>query len=499
MTFDDHCRNHAARLLLAGAVLALVAGCSRDAAPPSPADAPSLVLVTFGHVPDGAFVETNANIQTPSFARLAEEPGVRRVLAQQPPFDAAATAAALRKRGYATAAYLADPALAARMGTAFATSAVPSRIRPVPLRLVPSPFEHPRHEGFAHGDAIVDAGLAWLASEAGLPAPSAMRSERRRSADKADQAATKPVEPCLKRPVFLWLHLADPIFRGTPEQIRVGGSAPLVNPEVAFMDLQLGRVLEFIAKNGLADHVRLASACLQGEPVSESEAASGNWAARPLPALVPEAFADVLPVSEATEASSTAINIHESLAFRLRHLSGVDAAALVADCEAWRDTHPTEAEAWCWLGVAQAHAKEFASAVEAHAKALALEPESPFRMSNLGLAYLAVGDIAKAIDNLENAYLANPDGARHRATLAAVLLHAGIAFSEQESHSEAMACLSRVVYLQPRNPQAYFAIGKENEKLQRPDLARANYLKALDINPRFQPAREALRELDKTK
>ena len=263
------------------------------------------------------------------------------------------------------------------------------------------------------------------------------------------------------------------------------------------MDLQLGRLLEFLGKNNLAGTIRVAAACVQGDAASADDAASGTWAARPLPAILPEDDTIPLPFHEANSSASTAPSPdpREGIAFRLRHPTPAD-TNLLADCEAWRDTHPADAEAWGWLGIARAHAKDFAAAAEAHAKALELEPASPFRMSNLGLAYLSVGDIAKAIDNLENAYLADTSNARHRDTLAAVLLRAGIAFSAQDIHSEAMACLSRVAYLQPRNPQAYLALGKENEKLHRPDLARANYRKALELNPRFQPAREALKELD---
>ena len=498
MLSDLSSGHRGARLLLGAAFLALVigSGCPRGTAPAAPPDAPSLVLVTFGHVPEGAFAEADPTSQTPSFDRLAEEPGLHRILAtQQPPDFSEATA--FRKRGYDTAAFVADPALG-QTASAFATSAVPTRPRREPIRLVPTPFEHPRHEGFAHGDAVVDAGLAWLAAKLGLPSPTASPKPEHRKAAEKPATDSKPIPPpTLKRPVFLWLHIADPVFRGTPQQIRVGGSAPAVNPEVAFMDLQLGRILEFLSKNNLAGTIRVAAVCIQGEAASADDAASGAWAARPLPAILPEGDAIPLPFREAdpSAAAAPSPNPREGLAFRLRHPAPADTNLLV-DCEAWRDAHPADAEAWGWLGIAKSHAKDFAAAAEAHAKALELEPASPFRMSNLGLAYLGVGDIAKAIDNLENAYLANTSNARHRDTLAAVLLRAGLAFSAQDSHSEAMACLSRVAYLQPRNPQAYLALGKENEKLHRPDLARANYRKALELNPRFQPAREALKELD---
>ena len=486
------------RLLLGAAFLALVigSGCPRGTAPAAPTDATSLILVTFGHVPDGAFAVADPSSQTPSFDRLAEEPGMRRILAAQKPVNFP-EAASLRKRGYDTAAFVADPALT-QAASAFATSAVPTRPRREPIRLSPSPFERPHHIGFAHGDAVADAGLAWLAAQAGLPSPAAApKPDHRKAADKAATDAKPAPAPALKRPVFLWLHFADPVFRGTPEHIRVGGSAPAVNPEVAFMDLQLGRLLEFLSKNGLSGTVRLAAACIQGEPASADDAETGAWAARPLPAILPEGDAFPLPFREADSDTAPApkADPREGLAFRMRHPAPAD-TNLLADCEAWRDAHPADAEAWGWLGVAQAHAKDFKAAAESHAKALELAPASAFRMSNLGLAYLGIGDIAKAIDNLENAYLADTSNAHHRDTLAAVLLRAGIAFSAQESHSEAMACLTRVAYLQPRNPQAYLAIGKENEKLHRPDLARANYRKALELYPRFQPAREALKELD---
>ena len=420
---------------------------------------------------------------------------MRRILAAQGPITFP-DAASLRKRGYDTAAFVADPALT-QAATAFATSAVPTRPRREPIRLVPAPFEHPRHIGFAHGDTVADAGITWLAAQAGLPSPAAApKPDHRKAGDNSTTETNPAPTPALKRPVFLWLHFADPIFRGTPEHIRVGGSAPAVNPEVAFMDLQLGRLLEFLSKNGLSNTVHVATACVQGEPTSAEDAASGAWAARPLPAILPDDGAIPLPFREAdSSAPAPKADPRDGLAFRLRHPAPAD-TDLLADCEAWRDSHPADAEAWGWLGVARAHAKDFKAAVEAHAKALELAPGNAFRMSSLGLAYLGVGDIAKAIDNLENAYLADTSNARHRDTLAAVLLRAGIAFSAQESHSEAMACLTRVAYLQPRNPQAYLAIGKEHEKLHRPDLARVNYRKALELNPRFQPAREALKELD---
>ena len=453
----------------------------------------SLVLVTFGHVP-AAFVEDSSSMS--NLVRLAEASGteLRRVV---PPAGAAEAARALfgdvraSFQGYDTAAFLADPALLAA-ASAFATSAVPGRALSSGVRLHPDPVRPVPFEDIRLGNVVTEAALAWLSARAGLPPPT------RKSAKKESATATpepKP-SPALKAPVFLWVHLADPAFRDSPERIRVAGVNR--NPEIAFMDLQLGRIAGFLSENGLAEKVVLAAACIEGAPSRPDEAESGEWTRLALPRVIPEAAAALLPAAAASAdlPAPAPVRPGEGLLYRLQHPSPAD-TNLVADCEAWRDAHPDDPEALCWLGVAQGHSKQFAAAAASHGKALQLEPKSPFRMSNYGLALLATGDVLKSIDNLENAFLAEPDTTLYRNNLASVLLRTGTTLAAKGADAEAMQCFSRVVFLQPQNPQAHFVMGRHHEKMHRLPLARACYRKALDIQPRFKPARDALDALDK--
>ena len=485
------------RLAAALAAALAATACRRSPRPP----VPSVVLVTFGNVPGDAFESADA---TPSFAHLAGNPGVQRRAA--PPTPEArdrllSAIPALRRSGYATAAFLADPALVPA-AAAFATSAVPGRVAATVI-LAPSPFESMPGESVRRGDTVVDAALAWLASQAGLPPPPTTHTRNARTgtapADKAKDAAKPSVPARLRAPLFLWIHLADPIFHDSPRHIRVSGpaSAALPEAEVAFLDMQLARIASFLSEHGLADRIALAAVCIEGAPSDPADAASGAWRRRPLPGAYPASAASILPpppdapAPEAPAHPSTA----DGLAFRLLHPRASD-TNLVADCAAWRDANPADAQAWGWLGVAQGRAGDAGGAIDSHAKALGLAPGSPFRMANLGLAHLASGHVAQAIDQLENAYLAAPDNVRHRNVLAAVLLRTGLGLAAQGADAEALQCLSRVVYLQPNNPQGLVALGRLHAKMHRPDLARTCFQKALSAHPRLRAAIEGLRALD---
>ena len=492
MTLRLHVRFRGVPVLFMAALLALSLAACRRGRRDSGSSASSLVLVTFGHVP-AAFVEDPAAM--PHLSRLAEAPGaaLRRVV---PPANAADAARGLfgdvRKSfdGYDTAAFLADPALLSA-ASAFATSVVPGRAISSGVRLHPTPVRHPPFEDIRLGNVVTDAALAWLAARAGLPPP--VRKPAKAPA-ATEPEALKPI-PSLKAPVFLWIHLADPAFRHSPERIRVAGVER--NPEIAFLDHQLGRIAGFLSENGLDGSVVLASACIEGAPASPDEAESGEWTRLALPRVIPDAAAALLPApaDPADLPAPSPTRPGEGLLYRLLHPAPAD-TNLVADCEAWRDAHPDDPEAWGWLGVAQGHAKHFAEAAASHEKALALDPKSPFRMSNYGLALLSTGDVIKSIDNLENAFLAEPDTVFYRNNLAAVLLRTGTTLAANGADADAMQCFSRVVFLQPQNPQSHYVMGRHHEKMQRIPLARACYRKALEVQPRFKPARDALNALD---
>ena len=488
--------------------------------------APSLVLVTYGYAPASCFGSAGGEPSlTPVFDSLTAK-GLVRQDAPQSSGDPAAAARrlvigggetlpqALRARGYRTAAFVADPALAG-VAEAFGEWMAPDEAVAASNRmartwacLVPLPFEQTRYERFFRGEVAMNRAIGWLAKETGVEV---LSKRLNASGQKASGQAGRGQ---LKQPVFLWVHLADPVFQGSPQHMRVSGAKTTRRgAEVAYMDMQLGCLVEFLDASGLRDSVALAVVGLHGDPQTAEELAdeSPDAAWRMVAALVPAADEgkapavgdvctwiglerDAIPPAEETASVEAADAERRVLELRLRRPSAED-KTLEADCKAYAEAHPESADAWCWLGVAQMLAKKPSEALEAQRKAFELEPKSAFRMSNLGLAYLEVGEVAPAIDQLENAYLADSSNGLYTANLAAVLLRVGVEFTRQKQYENASACLTRVVLLQPRNPHGHFALGRLQEALGRRELAESSYKKALDLNPNYAPAKASLRRL----
>lgn len=499
---------------MAVALAAATVGCSRS---PEATATPSLLLVTYGYAPAACF-ETNATpSMTPVFDSLAAEYGRRERWVEEAP-DATSAARALlsgegesalsasfrRKHGFRTGAFVADPSLGA-IAAEFDESLVPPQPPAAHLSarafLLPRPFEHPRHEGFLRGAAVTDAALSWLAAEAGIPAESPRTPRAKHRPRSGSSEREKPVQGRLAKPVFLWVHLADPIFQDSPEHLRVGGGAASsrLAAEIAYMDLQLGRLVGFLSEHGLRDRFQIVVTGLHGDPQTAEEAADSSPQApwRAIVGLFPPDAGFRTP--DAGHPAPTAVpepSDSAALAFRLRRPDPAD-TNLVADCESFAAAHPDSAEAWGWLGVARLLAKQPAEALAAQTNALARAPQNAFRMSNAGLAYLETGDVVKAIDLLENAYLAEPQNGLYKANLAAVLLRVGMAFTEQEQYGEASACLSRVLYLQPNHLYGLLAQGRLHEKMGQAEMAANAYRKALSLQPKFKPARDALDALER--
>ena len=510
---------NASLFILLALLSAACASCARKET------APSLVLVTYGYAPASCFGSAEGESSlTPVFDSLTAK-GLVRQDAPQFSEDPAAAARrlvigggetlpqALRERGYRTAAFVADPALAG-VAESFGEWMAPdeavaasNRLARTRAWLAPSPFEQTRYERFLRGEVAMDRAIGWLAKEAGTEVMSKrLNASRQKAAGRAARGQ-------LKHPVFLWVHLADPVFQGSPEHVRVSGAKTTrQGAEVAYMDLQLGRLVEFLVASGLRDSVALAVVGLHGDPQTAEELAdelpTAAW--RTVAALVPAAGEggkaptvgdvcawiglDAIPLAEEAAAVEQSDAERRALELRLRRRSAED-ETLEADCKAYAEAHPESADAWCWLGVAQMLAKKPAEALESQRKAFDLEPKSAFRMSNLGLAHLEVGEVAQAIDQLENAYLADSSNGLYKANLAAVLLRVGVEFTRQKQYEDASACLTRVVLLQPRNPHGHFAMGRLQEELGRRELAESSYKKALDLNPNYAPAKASLRRL----
>jgi len=192
------------------------------------------------------------------------------------------------------------------------------------------------------------------------------------------------------------------------------------------------------------------------------------------------------------------VALWQTVAQRLQQ-PGMRDEALLADCQRLVEGWPENAQFQTWLGMAHAGRRQLAEAVAAQRRALELAPDAAYIRSNLGLAFLDAGDLPNAIDKLEDAYLASPEEAEYRDNLAAVLMNTGLAFHQNKDYNNAMACMTRVLYLQPSNPVAHVNIGKVYLGMQRKDMAEASYRKALELNPRFRPAQRALDALKERK
>ena len=123
-----------------------------------------------------------------------------------------------------------------------------------------------------------------------------------------------------------------------------------------------------------------------------------------------------------------------------------------------------------------------------------LGPKTPYLLSNLGIAHWEARDFPKSIDKLEDAFLAQqlPE---YRDNLAFVLMNVGMALAVNKEYRDAMACLSRVVLLQPNNHVAHLNLGHVYHAMGQADMAKACYQKARDIAPKSEPVRKALERL----
>ncbi len=186
----------------------------------------------------------------------------------------------------------------------------------------------------------------------------------------------------------------------------------------------------------------------------------------------------------------------QRVARRMRNPSTSD-ETLLDDCRLLAEARPAYAPFHTWQGISHSLLRQGSAAVAAHRRALDVSPErTPHLLSNLGLAHLEQGELVRAIDLLEDAYLARTDDAMHRDNLAAVLMNTGMALVRNEAFNDAMACMTRVLYLQPENAIAHVSLGGIYQRMGRADLASASYRRALELRPGFKPAQLALKNLE---
>ncbi|MGA2497045.1 MAG: tetratricopeptide repeat protein, partial [Tepidisphaeraceae bacterium] len=140
------------------------------------------------------------------------------------------------------------------------------------------------------------------------------------------------------------------------------------------------------------------------------------------------------------------------------------------------------------LAVVYSSSGEIQKALAEMGKAVELEPNHAEWRYKLGLAYSEAGNLPKAIESLEQAVKLDP---RH----AAAMYNLGLAYDAVGDPARALQSLLKAEALEPTSPRIPYATATILAKLRQKPQARAAALRALQIDPRYAPARELLKAL----
>ncbi len=115
-------------------------------------------------------------------------------------------------------------------------------------------------------------------------------------------------------------------------------------------------------------------------------------------------------------------------------------------------------------------------AIESFQRALALKPDFPDALNNLGLIYFNMEDADKALDFYQRALAINPD---HVDTM----INMGLLLQDEKKYDEALDIYRRVVSINPNMADAYYNIGTVFQNLKKRDDALQAYQKANSLRP----------------
>jgi serine/threonine protein kinase/Flp pilus assembly protein TadD len=132
--------------------------------------------------------------------------------------------------------------------------------------------------------------------------------------------------------------------------------------------------------------------------------------------------------------------------------------------------------------------KDFAQAIESYDKAVAINPNFYHAWRDRGLALSQTNRQKEAIASFDKALKIEPDDYQS-------WIGRGIALSSLNRPAEALSAFNKAVELQPLDPFVWMNRGMALERWGRLPEARDSYKKARDIDPRFQPAINALERL----
>ncbi len=150
------------------------------------------------------------------------------------------------------------------------------------------------------------------------------------------------------------------------------------------------------------------------------------------------------------------------------------------EAEAWIQKslalEPDNPAALCNLGNVQREMLQFEWAAQSYKKALQLSPQLPEAHHNLGIAYREMGQNQEAISSFEKAIALRPEYTLAHCNLSQV-------FNEAKEHQKAYQHAQIATAQQPQSADAHVRLGDALHALKRNQEAISAYLKALHISP----------------
>lgn len=153
--------------------------------------------------------------------------------------------------------------------------------------------------------------------------------------------------------------------------------------------------------------------------------------------------------------------------------------------------HPTYKNAYLLLGNCYNYLKQFDQSIANYRKALELDPGYEEAYNNLSITLQQAGryygeeqgDLARAIQYLEQAYQMNPNDYETVRLL-------GVAYGIGGDVQRAIEYFTKGVELEPNNAGAWYDLGSAYHNAQMPDQGNSYIQKALELNPNIVQERQ---------
>jgi Flp pilus assembly protein TadD len=156
-----------------------------------------------------------------------------------------------------------------------------------------------------------------------------------------------------------------------------------------------------------------------------------------------------------------------------------DRQGLLEWCQKWAKREPKDADAWCSLGVAYGHLKQYNDAIDAFRQATRIDPEYARAWYNLGIAYKNLNRNNDAIDAFRQATRIDPKDADAWYNL-------GVAYHHLNRNTDAIEPFRQATRINPEYAHAWYNLGIAYHHLNRNTDAIEPFRQATRINPEYE-------------